>query len=114
MTKKKLNFAVIGIGGIGLHHARTIKNQADAQLIGFLDSNADVIARAHAEFPEASVCDTIDCLLSLPELDAVVIATPNVLHAQFSIAAAKRKKHVLCEKPLAMTAVEGQKDGGSD
>ncbi|MCF8567115.1 Gfo/Idh/MocA family oxidoreductase [Alicyclobacillus tolerans] len=47
-------------------------------------------------------------LLDDPEIDAVYIPLPNHLHAQWTIAAARRKKHVLCEKPATLNAEELQ------
>lgn len=58
------------------------------------------------EFPGLRVHQGYEALLDDPEVDAVYIATPHPFHAEWAIAAAERGKHVLCEKPLAMSEAE--------
>lgn len=57
---------------------------------------------AHSAYDDAEEC------FADPELDAVIIATPDATHAAYAIAAAKAKKHVFCEKPIATTALDAR------
>jgi predicted dehydrogenase len=65
---------------------------------------AEDFARAHGV---ARAC-SYDQLLADPDIDAIYVALPNSLHARWSMAAARAGKHVLCEKPLAMTEAEAR------
>ncbi len=98
----KLGFGVIGCGRISEAHLQALDKRPDAQFICGADINAEV-AQKQAEKHGAKhwVTDYHE-LLSMPEVDAVVVCVPTFLHAEVVCAAAEAGKHVLCEKPIAM------------
>jgi 1,5-anhydro-D-fructose reductase (1,5-anhydro-D-mannitol-forming) len=106
-----IRFAIVGTGGIAEHALAPALGAAKGAQLWSVHSRDLERARAFAsQFRAASprpAYDRLDALLADPELDAVILATPDGLHAEQAIAAARAKKHVLCEKPMATTL-----DGG--
>ncbi len=96
-----LSFGVIGAGRIGRLHARNLAGAIDgARLHSVMDANPEA-ARA-AAYGGAKVVDSLDAIISDPEVDAVLIASPTSLHAAQVEAAARAGKHIFCEKPVAL------------
>ena len=58
--------------------------------------------------PDAKVYTDYKELLADPTIDAVHVLTPNIAHCEITVAALEAGKHVLCEKPMAMSATEAQ------
>jgi phthalate 4,5-cis-dihydrodiol dehydrogenase len=69
------------------------------------DTRADAVAKFREEY-NAEGYASVDELCASPNVDAVYIATPNSLHAEHAITAAKQNKHIIVEKPMAMTLAE--------
>jgi predicted dehydrogenase len=107
-----LKIAVIGPGGIAQRKLLpALKAAEGAELWSVMSRDKSRAAAAAAEFGAGSpnaAQDNIDSLLADPELDAVLIATPDKLHAEQAIAAARAGKHVFCEKPMATSPAEAQ------
>jgi myo-inositol 2-dehydrogenase/D-chiro-inositol 1-dehydrogenase len=96
---------VIGSGRIARTHAAAYKTVARGRLTACTDAVAEA-AKAFAAENGLKVFGSVEALLASPEIDAVIIATPNGLHAEQTIAALKAGKHVFCQKPIAMTLAE--------
>jgi predicted dehydrogenase len=109
---KSVRYGVIGLG----HFAQAAVLPALAQLRGSelaaICSSDPEKLRALAQrygVPHRVDYDQYDALLRSNEIDAVYIAVPNSLHADFAVRAAEAGVHVLCEKPMAVTEAEAQR-----
>ena len=109
--KKQVRYAVVGLGHIAqtavlpaFEHAR--RNSTLAALVSEDETKLRELAERH-QVPH-TFRDYEECLRS-DEVDAVYIALPNHLHCEYAVRAAEAGKHVLCEKPLAVTVAECEK-----
>jgi len=104
----KVKFSIVGCGRIGLRHAQHIQNQG--QLVSVCDIDKHALDKAASLYPNVKCFDSIEeMLLHDHESQVVNICTPNGLHAEHTIKALKSGKHVLCEKPMALTVKDAQR-----
>ena len=108
---RKVNFAVAGLGSLSTNQiAPALAKTEHARLVGIVTGTAEKAERWKSEFgiDERHVYsyDDMDRLRDDAEIDAVYVVTPNGLHAEHTIRAARAGKHVLCEKPMANSAAE--------
>jgi len=103
--KPNIRVGVVGAGAIAqLAHLPLLSKLRGAQLVALCDNDRPK-ARALADrFDVPDVFTDIEDLLEFDELDAVVVATPNHLHEPHVLAALAAKVHVLCERPLSLSA----------
>lgn len=92
------NLGVIGVGSLGFHHARLLRELEGARLVGVHDRDARRLADVGRELG-VSTYDALDALLDAA--DAVVVAVPTPHHEAVAREAARRGVHMLIEKPLA-------------
>ncbi len=103
----KLNFGIVGCGRIGHRHAEHIINNGN--LIALCDINEKNARDLSLEFGGRHYISLAQMLLSEPDLDVVSICTPNGLHAEHAIECLNAGKHVLCEKPLAISSSDARR-----
>ncbi|MBN1671002.1 MAG: Gfo/Idh/MocA family oxidoreductase [Kiritimatiellae bacterium] len=107
MNGTEVGVAVIGAGRAGLLHAANFAGRVPgSRLIGLADPAPGSREAAGQRFPAARVEGDYAVLLRDPQVGAVVIAAPTRAHAQIAVAAARAGRHILCEKPMAMTQPE--------
>jgi UDP-N-acetyl-2-amino-2-deoxyglucuronate dehydrogenase len=103
---RKINFAVIGCGHIGMRHAEMIRRNEEAALLGICDIRPknELNLKGVEDIPFFSTPE--EMLKAIPEIDVVNVCTPNGLHAEHSLKALEHHKHVVCEKPMAITKAD--------
>ena len=107
----KLNIGVIGCNkarGVGGEHVTAFHESNKVALLALCDINTETTAELAAEYNVPHVYSDYRECLGLKELDAVVVATPHHLHCQMVVDALNAGKHVLCEKPLAISSMEAE------
>jgi predicted dehydrogenase len=104
-----IRYGILGFG----HHAakRLVKGfhgSSESSLIALWRRDAAKGQENAREFAIPYVFDSAEALCASPEIDAIFVASPDALHLEHVLLAARHRKHVLCEKPLAMSAPEAE------
>ncbi|HEU5147674.1 MAG TPA: Gfo/Idh/MocA family oxidoreductase [Chryseosolibacter sp.] len=107
-----LRVAIMGLGGYGTRVAEAMQHCKRAKITGLISGTPSKIKSWQAKYniPDKNCYnyETFDAIKNNPDIDAVYIITPNGLHKDQAIRVAKAGKHVICEKPMAINAAEGQ------
>ncbi|MEA3401122.1 MAG: Gfo/Idh/MocA family oxidoreductase [Armatimonadota bacterium] len=103
----KIKAGVIG-AGIGTYHIEAYQAHEDSEVVALCDLNEELLAETGEDYEIEKLFTDYEDMLEL-ELDCVSVCVPNKFHAPITIDCLKAEKNVLCEKPLARTAKEGQK-----
>jgi predicted dehydrogenase len=109
MTPSTAPFRIIiaGFGWWGQHMARRLSGNTKIKLLGIAEP--DEARHAGVEAAGLAVYPSFEAALDDPNADGVVLTTPNLLHESQVAAAAATGKHVLCEKPLGLTAASARR-----
>lgn len=98
---RQINYGLIGSGMMGQEHLHNIALLEGARVAGIFDPDAGMRAKAGEIAPGAALCDSLDALLALPDLDCLVVASPNHLHVGQMVQILERRAlPLLVEKPL--------------
>lgn len=106
MTTRALRWGIISTGVIAHTLAQALAQSQTGELVAVASRTLEAASRFAAEFGVARAYGSYQALLADPEVDVVYIATPHPSHAHWAVQAARAKKHILCEKPLAMNHAE--------
>src|SRR5271170_235120 len=104
--EKKIGYCIIGLGRIAMDHfmPRVLASK-NSRITGIVSGHRDKALAQAAKYgvPESSIYtyENMDQMKNNPAIDAVYVALPNSMHAEYTIRSARAGKHVLCEKPMA-------------
>jgi len=101
----RVRTAVVGAGAFGRHHARILSEIAESELVGVVDANPEVRAKAAEQWKVPAFADVSE----LPaDIDAVSVAVPTALHHRIALPLLQRGVSVLIEKPMVRDLDEGR------
>src|ERR1700729_3222188 len=110
--ERKVGYCVIGLGTIADHFMRGVLTSGNSKITGLVSGHRDKAERIAAQYgvPKSSIYsyEDMDKFRDNKTIDAVYVALPNSMHAEYTIRSAKAGKHVLCEKPMATTVADSQ------
>ena len=103
---EKIKVGIIGVGSISHSHIVGYQANPNVELYAFCDINEEQLKKMGETYGVERLFTSAEEMLALPEIDAVSVCTWNAAHAPCTIAALNAGKHVLCEKPMAMSTEE--------
>jgi predicted dehydrogenase len=111
--KDHIGYCIVGLGRISMGHFMPgCLASKKSRVVALVSGHRDKAEKEAAKYkvPESSLYsyDDFDKIAANKDIDAVYIALPNSMHAEYSIRAAKAGKHVLCEKPMATSVADAQ------
>jgi predicted dehydrogenase len=108
---RKIGYAIVGLGGYGLGIIiPQFKNCQHSKLVALVSGDEAKARRVAAEYgvPERGIYNykNYDSIKDNPDIDVVYVCLPVSMHAEYTVRAAQAGKHVLCEKPMAVSSAE--------
>ena len=111
-TGQKTGYAIIGLGRIAGHFMAGIRNTTNSQVTALVSGHRDKAERIADQYgvPHSSIYsyEDFDRIAENKTVDALYVALPNSMHAEYTIRAAKAGKHVLCEKPMSTSVADAE------
>ena len=102
-----LKVGLAGVGSVSRTILHNIQKIPDVKLTAVADVREEPLQRVRDEYG-VDTFSSVEAMCESPDVDAVWICTPNLFHAEHTIIAAEAGKHVICEKPMAVTLDEAQ------
>ncbi len=105
----KVRIGIIGAGAVSdYHHVPGIRIDDRAELVAVCDPNEELLQQRQSDWGETKSTTEYADIAADPDIDAVIIATPNFTHLPIALACIEGGKHVMCEKPLGLNFAESK------
>ena len=106
-NNRKIKWGILGYARIArVNIIPAILRSSNAEFYGIASRDKTKLKECNDSYPVSNMYESYDALLDDPAVEAVYIPLPNALHKEWTIKAARKGKHVLCEKPIALNANE--------
>jgi predicted dehydrogenase len=110
-TPRSVGYAAVGLGAISDIFMRACANSATAKITALVTGHPDTKGAKYSAMygiPKTSIYtyETFDRIRDNPDVDAIYVGLPNSMHCEYTVRGAKAGKHVLCEKPMAISSAE--------
>jgi len=110
-TRKPIGWCVVALGRISMQHFMSgVKQSQTGKIVALVSGHRDKAEKQAALYgvPQTAIYsyENMDAIRDNKDIDAVYIALPNSMHAEYTIRSAKAGKHVLCEKPMATSVAD--------
>lgn len=103
-----IGIGIIGYGYWGPNLVRNFLEVGGSRMVAICDLSAKRLSLAQRRYPTIRTTQHVSSMLEDPDIDAIVVATPVRTHFELALAALKAGKHVLVEKPMTETSVQGR------
>ncbi|WP_323014419.1 Gfo/Idh/MocA family oxidoreductase [Devosia sp.] len=109
MATRKIRWGILSTANIGMQKViPAIQKSAHSEVVAIASRSGEKARAVAARLGIARAHDSYEALLADPDIDAIYNPLPNHLHVPMTLAAAKAGKHVLCEKPIALSAAQAE------
>ncbi len=105
---RRVGMGIVGLGFAGGHHVEAVRRLGFVDVVAVASSSLESARRRAAEYGIPKAYGTYEELIADPDVHVVHNTTQNNVHAPVNMAAISRRKHIICDKPLAMNSAEAR------
>jgi len=106
---KRIGMGIVGVGFVGPHHIDAVRRLGYVDVVAVADMSEQLAREKANQLNVPKAYGSYEALIADPDIQVVHNATPNYLHYPVNVAVISKGKHIVCDKPLAMTAAEAKK-----